>query len=376
LFRTPRYVVTRYTAHRRRKLPFSFDFRVKEAPRAAEHRRFAEKAARGHEEVRTQRLKDLRRRRSSITDAIKAYEALDQGGTMLTVHIRSAFVRLATPRPARNYLEEPNAGRAAQLQLDWDSRPPCMQLIRRAGNALPLYLTALYLAHLDARPGGRGPRNRRNMSGGIADPAWATLCGMGFGVLRARAARVNRALRMLRAARLVALPGTDENPAFEGWVMLKEDGREENYTVPGARTEAVIPLSAGFFRSGWHLVLKPKEIALLLAITDESRRRHRPQPNSTPGIALPQSVRWSTYGISPEVYEAAHELQEFGLVTIHDTMPGRRRGKLPRPLQSQSDSAMEPVPYRFTLPQKVFDRHAYDVVTESLARYPRPPRYS
>jgi hypothetical protein len=60
-------------------LPFSFDFNVKEAPCAAEHRRFAEKAARGHEEIRTQRLKDLRRRRSSIADAVKAYEALCEG---------------------------------------------------------------------------------------------------------------------------------------------------------------------------------------------------------------------------------------------------------------------------------------------------------
>ena len=128
--------------------------------------------------------------------------------------------------------------------------------------------------------------------------------------------------------------------------MLTDDGRETLYTVPGARAPRTIGLPVEFFHYGLHLVLEPKEIALLLAITDQSRRPRR-QPVGVPGVALPQLVRWSDYGISPEVYESAHELQEFGFITIHDTMQRRRRGKAQRRSASERrrGNAARPVPF-------------------------------
>src|SRR5262245_20021430 len=98
-----------------RKMHILFNVPVHEFPRAEEHRRFVEKAALKHEKLRAQRLKDLQRRRSSIADAIKSYEALDAGAKLLSVNVRSSFVRLATPRPDRTDTADRNTSRSAQL---------------------------------------------------------------------------------------------------------------------------------------------------------------------------------------------------------------------------------------------------------------------
>jgi hypothetical protein len=48
------------------------------------------------------------------------------------------------------------------------------------------------------------------------------------------------------------------------------------------------------------------------------------------GVALPETVRRSTYELSDEAYQTIHELEEFGLIKIHDLMPGRRFGRFDR----------------------------------------------
>src|SRR5438445_9007531 len=140
-------------------MPFQFDLTAQESSRAAAHRQFAENAARAHERRRAGRLKDLRARRRSIGEAVKNYRVMDDGNVP-TVHLRSLFVRLASPRRDRAEAGARELSRAEQLQEDWDSRPPCMQLIRRASNAQPLYLTAIYLAQLEARHGGRSAKKQ------------------------------------------------------------------------------------------------------------------------------------------------------------------------------------------------------------------------
>jgi hypothetical protein len=83
------------------------------------------------------------------------------------------------------------------------------------------------------------------------------------------------------------------------------------------------------------------------------------------------SVRWGRYGISGKVYEAVHELTEFGVIELNDPMPTRRRGKFRPFTEEQQDIALAhrnlpgPVPYRFI----------YDGVTvvSKRARTSSPP---
>ena len=93
--------------------------------------------------------------------------------------------------------------------------------------------------------------------------------------------------------------------------------------------------------------------------------------------------RWEYYGISGEAYGAIHELREFGLLIVHDTMPNRRHGKLRTPppekratLESDGES-LAPVPYHLQLePDRFFNRPALTVVHRSLSENLSPPRLS
>ena len=113
------------------------------------------------------------------------------------------------------------------------------------------------------------------------------------------------------------------------WLLLKEDGSESQYRVPSERESEAIKLPATFFLNGWHLVLTPGEIAMLLAIMDMARSVGRPsEPDTQQWVALPQSTRRDLYGLTGEIYLHAQQLREFGLVYFHDPMPTRRRGKI------------------------------------------------
>ena len=109
--------------------------------------------------------------------------------------------------------------------------------------------------------------------------------------------------------------------------------------------------------------------------------RTLPAPTEELGVALPRSTRWAVYGISSEAYEAIHGLKEFGLLSVHDTMPHRRHGKL-RQLSPSLKAAVEadgnstnPVPYRLeTSPFKAFDHWALEIIRQSLRNHRVPPR--
>jgi hypothetical protein len=138
------------------------------------------------------------------------------------------------------------------------------------------------------------------------------------------------------------------------------------------------------FTASSHLDLVSELVpVVLLAIIDLGQRLRtgrRPDREQS-GVALPISVRWGTYGISSEVYEAVHELAEFSVIELNDPMPARRRGKF-RPLtEEQQDIALPrgdrpgPVPYRFIYDGgTIFARPAAEVITTTLRRNPDPPR--
>jgi hypothetical protein len=215
--------------------------------------------------------------------------------------------------------------------------------------------------------------------------SWATLAGLYAGSLRVRRVRVTRSLQELADAGLVELGQNRERERFEVFGLNREDGTQKPYKLPGEAAPKLVHLPASFFLNAWHLVLESTEIAVLLAIIELT---HRTGPSTRhedhDGIALPERVRWSTFGLSGEVYEAVHELDEFGLIKLYDPMPGRRRGKFIPPTHEQlqeagqNEESLKPVPYRFIYQSNAqrYDRSAFDVVTGALKANPLPPRLS
>ena len=300
---------------------------------------------------RADRLRKLQDREEPIRRALQAYRALPR--RFSPVRLRREFVALQKPRPLPPALgglepEEP-VSRSIQLEDDYRTRPPSTKLLMHKTHALPSYLAMLYVTQTE--PNGaaliRGNASRTN---GVE--SWSVLCGRWFPTVRGRRARMTRDLDELHRADLVTIGAVGAQGRYEHFALLADDLTDQPYTLPGRRTQSssVITLPHTFFTNGWHLALTPAEIAALL-MTRDATRTLPPTPDAA-GVAVPRSVRWATYGISGEAYHAIHELEEFGLLIIHDTMPHRRHGKL-RQLTTEVKATVEadgestsPVPYR------------------------------
>lgn len=265
-------------------------------------------------------------------------------------------------------------------------------MIHRQSNALSLYLTAVYVAHLDEKAGNAYTNDRHNlrgMAGGRS--SWITLAGLSAPKEpRARRARMRRALDELVAANLANVAPPGGRNRYERWMLLADDGLGSQYRVPSERDLAAITLPAAFFLKGWHLVLAPGEIAMLLAIM----HMHQKLGGSTEDdrrllVSLPQSVRYRTYGLSGEIYLHAQQLWEFGLLEFNDPMQARRRGKIANKRivtfttgESEDNDAQKieskpprRVPYQFSpcLPS-AFNEDAFTVVRDTLGALSLPYR--
>jgi len=329
---------------------------------------------------RADRLRKLEAREESIRRALQAYKDLPR--RYAPVRLRREFVALQKPRALSPALggpepEEP-VSRSAQLEEDYRTRPPSTKLLIRKTHALASYLAMLYVAH--SEPGVAGPvRGNASRANGVE--SWSVLCGRWFPTVRARRARMARDLEELHRADLVAIGAGGAQARYENFTLLADDLTDQAYTLPARRTQssAVISLPHAFFTNGWHLALTPPEIASLLMARDATRTL--PTTPNEPGIGIPRSVRWATYGVSGEAYHSIHELEEFGLLIIHDTMPHRRHGKL-RQLTAEVKAAVEangestgPVPYRLECASDdAFERSAWVTINHSLRNHPAPPR--
>ena len=324
---------------------------------------------------RKQRLDGQATAVRQATDLYRRFGAGEAGN--VAIQLRRPFVALPQPTadgpdggPAD--ADAPEADHSAQ-----SGRPPLSRLIFRRSRSLPLYLTCLYVAHLEF-PAGRQVLNEHAINGRRSDrrpESWAQLAGMaGGGTNRARRARVLRALDQLEAAGLVTL--STRSDRYEQFELLKEDGGGQRYLVPGADAGDCLVLPHSFFYFGWHLVLEPTEIATYLALWDATIRhgasaRRRGQQ----GIALAETVRRAVYGLSDEAYESIHDLEEFGLIRIYDPMPGRRFGRFSRPdtPPSPDGGQFRPLPYQISLVNGL-DRDAHQAVSVALAANSIPPR--
>lgn len=331
---------------------------------------------------RAGRLEKLEACEETIRRALDAYWGLPAPNS--TVRLRADFVALRDPRPLPPALGGPEpehpADRATLLREDYRTRPPIAKLLMRKTHALPSYLAMIYVAHAEPRT---VKVSRANASRTDHGESWAVLCGRWAPTARARRARIARDLEELLRADLVSIGPPGKQGRYERFGLLVDDMTDGTYTLPRrqSRWPSVLTLPPSFFTRGWHLVLSPAEMAVLLMARHATNTL--PASADETGVGLPRSKRWAVYGISGEAYEAIHELNEFGLLTVHDTMPQRRHGKL-RLLPPERRAALEaegefsaPVPYRLEIkPDAAFDRPALATVHRSLLDNPAPPRLS
>jgi len=335
---------------------------------------------------RGRRSTDLEIREESIDRALAAYG--DLPNPYATVCLRAGFVSLSQARPVPASLGGPELAEPLSVPQrrweDWRTRPPATKLIMGTTSALPSYLSMLYVVHREASLKEAGLENQHgNASRDGGRESWAVLCGRWDSSLRARRARLTRDLDELARADLVAIRPKGQQGRYEGFTILRDDTSDKPYRWPRqtSRGPSVIPLPASFFRQGWHLVLTPAEVAVLLMVKHATAAIR--SSTDEPGIGLPLTTRFALYGISGEAYGAIHELEEFGILTVHDTMPHRRHGKF-RPQASEERARLEadgepfgPVPYRLEVAgDSLFDRPALSTVHRCLLDNPVPPRLS
>jgi hypothetical protein len=335
--------------------------------------------------ARSRRLAELEGREAAIKRALDAYR--DLPGRNVPVWLRSEFVALRRPRPLPPTLGGPEreeiVDRATLLSDDYRTRPPCTKLLMRRTHALQTYLTMAYVAHVEA-PYDNSARSNRHASATRVDgqESWAVLCGRWVPSIRARRARISRDLEELVDAELVSIKTRGAQGRYEHFTLLSDNGTGATYRPPKPEDDiGSFSLPASFFTQGWHLVLTPAEIAVLLMVRHRTGGVRLTSPG--PGTGITRMTRWEVYGISGEAYGAIHELREFGLLIVHDTMPNRRHGKL-RTSSPAAKAALEaegeslaPVPYCLTAePDRFFNRPALETVHRSLLEYPSPPRLS
>ena len=327
--------------------------------------------------------------RDGIARAIRAYRELDKG-EVPNIRVRTAFIRRPDARTTRD--TDWNRG------VDIDTRPPMSRLIAGAGSrALPTYLTMVYLAHLRKDAAGRAFDNDiPNLRKPGKPKPWVELAGMYRaprpGMTQSANRRrlrvsLNTALDTLADHQLVTLTGPEGSAGrYEGFTVLSDSDTEDQYVVPGEgrRNNYAIRVPATFFFNGWHLVLTPSEIAVLLAIIDRTGllgKKPRSGAIREVGVDLKESERWGTYGLSGEAYASVHMLKAFGIIDVIDPMANRAR---PMPYLTGSRSSDgtvqwkfedgQHIPFRLLYPptsdmsmaDTLFDEIAFDAVMDCL----------
>jgi hypothetical protein len=330
-------------------------------------------------QARSDRIDYLDTRRDVVDETLDSYAALANPNAV--VRLRAGGLYIEQPRPYPPSLGGPKlpkgTTRKDQKARDLRTRKPLARLVGLKGKGLSTYLSMVYALHAEGVTTDRHP-----LAAGVyaGDVPWSTLCGRQGGSPRARHARMQRDVNALVTAR-VARRRTDARQGEPGLSFLSDTGSGDAYELPEALDPNVIPLPASYFLNGWHLVLTQQEQLMLLTVYDAYARMMYDRFDwMENGVALTQHQRWSLYGVSGETYGTIHELEEFGLISIHDPMATRTKGKFTPPTDAERAEyeargyAFSPVPYQLKPVANAFDRKALYAVGQTLANNPLPPR--
>lgn len=323
--------------------PIPEDEKTKRAARQAE---YMKKAADNCRSERNDRRAAFKKRETydAIIRATRRLQDLAHPGQPYVV-IRSEFLLLGAPRAYPPPAREPEniATRPSLTRVHHGKNP----------HAVPLYLNGIFehqmrAAYKNSSAAPPEPSRRRNAVNNPLDKAtnWITLTAFDVDGVHIRNQRKSftRTLDALRKWDLVSLGDTGQR--YAKFKFRREDGSGRDYTIPRGTPTApnhfCIPTE--FFTAGWHLVLTPNELVTLLALCHVADLRLLHDGSST--MFLSERFRYSLLGLSDEAYVSIHELDEFGLIEVTDTMPNRKRGRI----QLGETGGNPPEPYNLSVP--------------------------
>ena len=283
----------------------------------------------------------------ALRRAVDGYRAIDDGDVP-QIALRQEFIRLREPRQLDGSTADANIDRfepSHQMarrrdELELVTRPPLTRMVHRSSRALALYLTAVYVAHLETRPGQVFPNQRHNVAQ-VGDLApWCRLAGMtGPSQSRAGRARVSRALDEVCSSQVANIREPGARNRYSSWIMLDDSGSEDAIHHLGkADGPWYVCLRASFIRVGTSYC-QPTEIAMLLGSAGHEHNwiSVAAWPPMAKVQLSPSRCARNFYGITGETYIHVHELEEFGLLQIFDPMPGRNAEEIRDTINSAAD---------------------------------------
>lgn len=345
-------------------------------PQAARRKAWTESVTAIHQVDRTRRGESLEKR-ARLDAALELYKKTFK--LHHNVSIRAGFVRLEAEREVD---QDPKPERAPfrarthegvlrdAIQSDVAGRPPLTMLSRRGEWPLRLYLSALYIAAGQSK---EGQRFKTEIDNSYGSESWANLVALD-GSPDNRRRRIVRAVQRLTDLQL-AHPRGGRSVRWDRWQLLDETRSTRPYLVPRV-IEPVLLVPPEFYRNGWHLVLRPREIVTYLMFVDLSSRFA--SAHSSKGVGASDKTRRAYYGVTPEVYEAHNELQELGLLELQpDTSAAARRaGRVPADVATaHHEGRVQMDTLRFKVVWAGLRRDAAKTVRTAMINHPVPRRF-
>ena len=359
--------------------------------RKLERMRWTQKAAERLVAGRKQRQGHLEEAQDAIAvacDHLKAMRAAHDPYPVV-IRIRPELFRAGSRPQIRD--REPDPDRAPSVAAEHpgvmgtaiaeevDTRAPLGKLLYRPSNAFTLYLVALYVAQTTTDKRGRPvlfsrrsrPKKIPNVRPNKGLKSWAALIA-DDDTYQHRRRHLNTALRRLDDTGLIYRVDPD-SPYWEDWNLGMENGSAAAYALPTAG-ETTLNVPVEFWTQGWIHTLLPKEAATYLMLLD--MRMQYQAAYLERGIGIADSRRRARYGITGEVYTAAWELEEFGLIERQDSPNNRRAGRLPRQLLAEhKKEELQLEVDRFRIVPDGLKTLATERVLTALKDSKRPPRF-
>lgn len=255
-------------------------------------------------------------------------EVLESGRVGLVTAALEGLHRVQAPQEVR--LRAPLVRSVAPIKPGQPGSPPASLLLSPNGQALRLYLLAVFVAHCLRPAGAAVPADRPlRRAPGSSDPSWvdlfaATLVQQRPGVRTKERTgpatkiekQLQNALRRLSELQLVELGPERSAVRFDAFALMAETGRgslatPEYYTVP-AESGGTVTIPTSFWLNGWLWALTNSEIAAYLMFRWLAAAF--PAEHQAAGVYIYGEDREAHFGLGRDAYESHILLDAFGLL--------------------------------------------------------------
>lgn len=277
-------------------------------------------------------------RERGLLDVLSATEQLwSTGLSPRTIRIRETYVR--NREMAENPFDaDPWGVPMVRFSTPVDERrrpvrevlPPLARLLKSQGVAMQFHLTALFVAHCQAKPGRTWNNTIPLNRDGSSELSWLDLMSVpttpkaiatqsSTTYTRNKLRQFRSALKLLADEDLMDMRKSGRGRSYADFSLLSEDASSSGaggveYRVP-QEGEVPLGLPIEFFLQGWTHVLTKSEIAAYLM--------WRQLGAASSYVMASWQERAGLFGFSREVYDTHQALEAFGLIRV--VKPRERR---------------------------------------------------